>query len=274
MTAKPIKRSPSRATSVTVSGSSINCRMRSLRYCQPRPASIRSRDMDAIAGASPRQASCKVMSCELTGAILPCLRLRRNPRRRIMSAWSIVAAVCMQKHASGAASRRQLISRREALARIGGSGAALLSGLAPRSASTQVAAPMQPSCVARPEQTEGPFFVDEALNRADLRSDPRTGEVKAGVPLRVVFNLSRLSGTSCAPLEAAQVDVWHSDASGRYSDVVGFGSSTKGQQFLRGYQLTDAAGSAQFLTIFPGWYGGRAVHLHFKIRSTQASAPR
>ena len=86
-----------------------------------------------------------------------------------------------------------------------------------------------------------------------------------------MFNLSRLSGANCAPLEAAQVDVWHSDASGRYSDV---GSSTKGQQFLRGYQLTDAAGSARFLTIFPGWYGGRAVHLHFKIRSTRVSASR
>jgi len=182
----------------------------------------------------------------------------------------------MQTRLTGPAYLGRLISRREALARIGGSGAALLSGLTPRPAHAQAAALMQPSCVARPEQTEGPFFVDEALNRADIRSDPRSGEVKAGVPLRVVFNVSRLSGTTCAPLAAAQVDVWHSDANGRYSDVPGFGfrSSTAGQQFLRGYQLTDAAGNAQFLTIFPGWYGGRAVHLHFKIRPTQASAPR
>jgi len=168
------------------------------------------------------------------------------------------------------------MSRREALARIGGSGAALLSGLTPRSVPAQATAEPQPSCVARPEQTEGPFFVEEALNRADIRTDPRTGEVRAGVPLRVTFNVSRLSSATCAPLAAAQVDVWHSDANGRYSDVpgFGFGSSTIGQQFLRGYQLTDAAGRAQFLTIFPGWYGGRAVHLHFKIRSPRQSTPR
>jgi protocatechuate 3,4-dioxygenase beta subunit len=182
----------------------------------------------------------------------------------------------MQTRLTGAAYPGRFISRREALARIGRSGAVLLSSLTPLSLPAQAAARIQPSCVARPEQTEGPFFVEEALNRSDIRSDPRTGEVKAGVLLRVTFNVSRLSGTTCAPLPAAQVDVWHSDASGRYSDVpgFGFGPSTKGQQFLRGYQLTDATGSAQFLTIFPGWYGGRAVHLHFKIRSPQASAPR
>jgi protocatechuate 3,4-dioxygenase beta subunit len=57
--------------------------------------------------------------------------------------------------------------------------------------------------------------------------------------------------------------------------VAGFGSgtSTPRQQFLRGYQFTNTVGSAQFLTIFPGWYGGRAVHLHFKIRSPHATAP-
>ncbi len=94
--------------------------------------------------------------------------------------------------------------------------------------------------------------------------------------MRLAFQVSQLSGASCAPLPGARVDVWHADAAGRYSDVrgIGFGSSTAGQQFLRGYQLTDAAGSAEFLTIFPGWYGGRAVHLHFKIRPAPAAAPR
>src|SRR5271167_279031 len=167
------------------------------------------------------------------------------------------------------------VSRREALALIGASGAMLLAGLTPRPANAQAAAGAPPACIARPEQTEGPFFVDQALNRSDIRSDPRTGEIKAGAPLRLVFNLSRSNGTTCAPLAGAHVDLWHSDASGRYSDVSGFGNgpSTAGQQFLRGYQLTDAAGNAQFLTIFPGWYGGRAVHLHFKIRSGQDSTP-
>jgi protocatechuate 3,4-dioxygenase beta subunit len=170
----------------------------------------------------------------------------------------------------------RVVARRKALARIGVSGAVLLTGLRPEPGCAQARAGALPSCVARPEQTEGPFFVDEALNRSDIRSDPRTGELKAGVPLRVAFNVSRQSGTNCAPLAGAQVDLWHSDAAGRYSDASSFGfrPSTAGQQFLRGYQLTDVAGSAQFRTIFPGWYGGRAVHLHFKIRSVQGSTPR
>jgi len=166
------------------------------------------------------------------------------------------------------------VSRRRALALIGTSGALWLAASRPRPASAQAAAGA-PACVVRPEQTEGPFFVDEALNRSDIRSDPRTGQTSAGVPLRLVFNLSRTDGPACAPLPGAHVDLWHADANGRYSDVSGFGNgpSTAGQQFLRGYQLTNAAGSAQFLTIFPGWYAGRAVHLHFKIRLVEASAP-
>lgn len=179
----------------------------------------------------------------------------------------------MQMPLSKRADAGRTVSRREALRLIGLS-SALLAGLIPRPACAQATAGAAlPGCVARPEQTEGPFFVDEALNRSDIRSDPRTGEIKAGVPLRVTFNVSRMSSTSCAPLADAQIDVWHSDATGRYSDVRGFGSTTGGQ-FLRGYQLTDAAGSAQFLTIFPGWYGGRAVHMHFKIRSAQTLASR
>jgi protocatechuate 3,4-dioxygenase beta subunit len=167
----------------------------------------------------------------------------------------------------------RIVTRRRALTLIGASGAALLAGLAPgRSRAQSIAGDAPPSCKARPEQTEGPFFVEEALSRSDIRSDPRTGEVKAGVPLRITFHVSRLSGASCAPLSGARIDVWHSDAAGRYSDVRGFAASTTGQQFLRGFQLTDATGSAQFLTIFPGWYGGRAVHLHFKIRAAAAAA--
>jgi protocatechuate 3,4-dioxygenase beta subunit len=173
--------------------------------------------------------------------------------------------------------RARPLSRREALTLIGASGVALAAGLTPLRGSAQsTAGGALPACIARPEQTEGPFFVDEALNRSDIRSDPRTGEIKAGVALRLAFQVSQLSGTSCAPLSGARVDVWHADATGRYSDMrsIGFGPSTAGQQFLRGSQLTDAAGKALFLTIFPGWYGGRAVHLHFKIRPAPAAAPR
>jgi protocatechuate 3,4-dioxygenase beta subunit len=160
-----------------------------------------------------------------------------------------------------------VLSRREALALIGASSAALLTLALP----ARAAAP--PSCVARPQQTEGPFFVEEELDRSDIRSDPGTGAVKPGVPLRLTFNISRISGTSCAPLTGVKVDLWHCDASGRYSDARSRGSSSVGETFLRGYQRTDAAGTAQFLTIYPGWYGGRTVHVHFKVRTAASSAP-
>jgi protocatechuate 3,4-dioxygenase beta subunit len=123
------------------------------------------------------------------------------------------------------------------------------------------------ACIVRPRQTEGPYFVDEKLNRSDIRSDPATGTVTLGTPLQVVFRVSQMSGGACPPLRGAQVDVWHCDALGAYSDVRDPGGNTLGQKFLRGFQLTDASGVARFTTIYPGWYEGRAVHIHFKIRS-------
>ena len=164
----------------------------------------------------------------------------------------------------------KVLNRREALALIGASGAALLTGALP--ARTASAAAL-PSCVARPPQTEGPFFVDEGLNRSDIRADPRTGAVKPGLPLRLAFKVSRMGAASCTPLAGAQVDIWHCDAMGRYSDARDRGSSSVGEKFLRGFQRTDEAGLARFLTIYPGWYGGRAVHVHFKIRTAALSAP-
>jgi protocatechuate 3,4-dioxygenase beta subunit len=131
---------------------------------------------------------------------------------------------------------------------------------------------VMPSCVVRPALTEGPYFVDEKLNRSDIRSDPATNTSKPGVPLALTFLVSRVSGSACAALAGATVDVWHCDGLGVYSDATDptFGS-TKGTKFLRGYQTTDAQGVARFTTIWPGWYQGRAVHIHFKIRMTAAS---
>jgi protocatechuate 3,4-dioxygenase beta subunit len=128
-----------------------------------------------------------------------------------------------------------------------------------------------PACVVRPEQTEGPYFVDEKLHRSDIRAEPSDGSVKPGAPLRLEFHVSRIAGGSCAPLAGANVDVWHCDALGVYSDVRDRSFDTRGRKFLRGYQITDAKGMAQFLTIYPGWYEGRAVHVHFKIRSEDAA---
>jgi protocatechuate 3,4-dioxygenase beta subunit len=120
-----------------------------------------------------------------------------------------------------------------------------------------------PACIVRPALTEGPYFVDEMLQRSDIRSDPSDGSVRPGVPLALTFMVSHVQGTSCTPFAGALVDVWHCDATGVYSDVAG----AEGKKFLRGYQLTDANGAAKFATIYPGWYQGRAVHIHFKIRT-------
>lgn len=124
-----------------------------------------------------------------------------------------------------------------------------------------------PGCIVRPEQTEGPYFVDEKLNRSDIRSDPSDGSSRAGVPLQLKFQVSQVSGKSCLPLKGAIVDIWHCDAQGVYSDVSDRSFNTVGQKFLRGYQVTDSNGNAQFTTIYPGWYPGRTVHIHFKIRT-------
>jgi protocatechuate 3,4-dioxygenase beta subunit len=182
----------------------------------------------------------------------------------------------------------RILSRREILVLLGGS--ALVAACAPIGAptfptattpevgnavpATTAGTPVAvlPSCVVRPALTEGPYFVDEKLNRSDIRSDPSTNVVKPGVPLALTFLVSKVNGTSCAALASATVDVWHCDALGVYSDATDptFGS-TKGTKFLRGYQTTDANGMAKFTTIWPGWYQGRAVHVHFKIRTTAAN---
>jgi protocatechuate 3,4-dioxygenase beta subunit len=163
-------------------------------------------------------------------------------------------------------------SRRELLGLIGTSAAAsLLGDLGGRSAAAGPAA--APACVVRPEQTEGPYFVDDRLRRSDIRVDPSDGSVKPGMPLRLSFRVSRIDGRACAPLGGAIVDVWQCDALGVYSGVRDFNGlfDTRGKQFLRGYQVTDADGTARFLTIYPGWYPGRTVHIHFKVRTDPAA---
>ena len=168
---------------------------------------------------------------------------------------------------------RQVLSRREAIAFLGVTGAVWLMG--GKLASAQAAAsPSQSLCIVRPEQTEGPYFVDERLHRMDIRSDPANGKVTPGTHLALIFQISRVRDGECHPLPDAQVDIWHCDAMGVYSDVRDPGFSTVGQKFLRGYQLTDAQGTARFLTIYPGWYPIRTVHIHFKVRTAPMARKR
>ena len=156
----------------------------------------------------------------------------------------------------------RFLNRREVIAYLGAAaGAAVLNPANSSSAS------MLPACIGRPEQTEGPYFIDEKLNRSDIRSDPSDGSVKEGTLLKITFHVLRVTPQGCTPFQGAIVDVWHCDAAGIYSGVRDNNFITVGKKFLRGCQQTDGNGDARFLTIYPGWYSGRAVHLHFKIRS-------
>lgn len=174
----------------------------------------------------------------------------------------------------------RLLKRREALGFLRAAGAAVLVISIPKRFSSTQAQSNQssqavptpksstlPGCIVRPQQTEGPYFVDEKLNRSDIRSDPSNGSIKPGIPLELTFQISQVSRDRCVPLSGAIVDIWHCDALGVYSDVSDRSFNTVGQKFLRGYQVTDSNGNAQFTTIYPGWYPGRTVHIHFKIRT-------
>jgi protocatechuate 3,4-dioxygenase beta subunit len=125
------------------------------------------------------------------------------------------------------------------------------------------------SCIVSSQMTEGPYFVDEKLNRSDIRTDPTDGSTSEGVPLRLAISVQSVNGDTCAPVSGAQVDIWHCDASGLYSDEQANG--TAGKKYLRGYQLTDANGHVEFTTIYPGWYMGRAVHVHVKVRTNPSA---
>jgi protocatechuate 3,4-dioxygenase beta subunit len=163
-------------------------------------------------------------------------------------------------------------AERATVAAIGESPAAQATIAADVAAAEAINTVVAPACVARPEMTEGPYFVDVRLNRSDIRSDANTGAVKEGAPLALTFRVSRIDADACAPLAGAVVDIWHCDAQGVYSGVTDRSFTTTSENWLRGYQVTDGGGAATFTTIYPGWYPGRTVHIHFKVRTDPDSA--
>jgi protocatechuate 3,4-dioxygenase beta subunit len=140
------------------------------------------------------------------------------------------------------------------------------------SASTNKTCTLKPSLIklqGTPQQIEGPYFVEGMSNRSDIRSDPSDGSLQQGIPLRLVIHVYDVDNGSCTPIKGAQVDIWHANSQGVYSGVNDQG--TMGKKFLRGYQVTDDNGNVQFTTIYPGWYQGRAIHIHFKVRTFEGS---
>jgi protocatechuate 3,4-dioxygenase beta subunit len=108
------------------------------------------------------------------------------------------------------------------------------------------------TCVLTPELTEGPYYVAGEQVRRDITE----GRPGARLSLRTIV----VDASTCKPIRSAAVDVWHCDALGTYSGVQG-NSGT----FMRGIQRTDKNGLALFKTVYPGWYQGRAVHIHVKV---------
>jgi protocatechuate 3,4-dioxygenase beta subunit len=121
-----------------------------------------------------------------------------------------------------------------------------------------------PACVLTAQQTEGPYYFNADQVRRDIT------EGRPGVPLRLVVYVVNASNlTACEPLPNAVVDIWHCDADGLYSGYGGQGDhrdiDTTGEDFMRGIQVTDTLGRAEFATVYPGWYRGRTTHIHFTI---------
>lgn len=113
-------------------------------------------------------------------------------------------------------------------------------------------------CVVTPSVTEGPYYFDANQLRADV-DEGRPGA-------QMALQIGVVNADTCAPIEGAIVDIWHCDATGLYSGYNQPGGDTRGEDFLRGIQITDANGEVEFISLYPGWYRGRTAHIHFKIR--------
>jgi protocatechuate 3,4-dioxygenase beta subunit len=123
-------------------------------------------------------------------------------------------------------------------------------------------------CVVTPTETEGPYpyvggEATNPLNRVDVT------EGQTGVPLSITFLVVN-TNDNCNVVSGARVDIWHCNKDGYYSGYANqpglLGSkSYVGETWLRGYELSDSNGAAKFTTIYPGWYGGRATHIHIEV---------
>ena len=124
-------------------------------------------------------------------------------------------------------------------------------------------------CIVTAEEVEGPYpYVGGEITNPLQRVDVTAGQT--GLPLSLEFTIVN-ANNGCAAVSGARVDIWHCNKDGYYS---GYGSQTGGslgtksyigESWLRGYQLTDTNGKANFTTVYPGWYQGRATHIHIEV---------
>jgi protocatechuate 3,4-dioxygenase beta subunit len=158
------------------------------------------------------------------------------------------------------------------LAHCGGGSSSAVPAAAAAATATPSSATGTSSCAVTPEGEIGPYFADDSaagFNRTDIVANVDGTDVQQGVPLALSIYV-RDSRNSCAAMAGVQVDIWHCNAYGVYSDESN--QSTSGQTWLRGYQITDANGLVTFQTIVPGWYAGRTTHVHLRVRSSYDQA--
>lgn len=123
------------------------------------------------------------------------------------------------------------------------------------------------ACAVSPEETAGPFPIKTP---AELVKENIIGD-RAGIPLVINFIIEN-TNADCTALEGVDVDVWQCDAKGNYSEYDGqLDGDFTNENFLRGRQTTDSNGKASFISIYPGWYPGRAPHLHVEIKNGSTS---
>jgi len=152
------------------------------------------------------------------------------------------------------------MGRREALGAIGAAGAAIAigcgdSGSTPTSPTTTTTTNTgNTACAVTPTETVGPFPSLTDLFRSDIR------EGKSGTQLTLTIKVVN-TNSGCAPVPNANVEIWHVDAAGNYSQY----GTEQAQTFLRGIQTTNSNGEVTFTTIYPGWYQGRATHIHVEV---------
>jgi len=146
------------------------------------------------------------------------------------------------------------LTRRGSLLTLGGFVAAAFGWSASESAGAgpSAVATGLVTCVLTPEQTEGPYYVANEHVRRNIT------EGRPGTPL--TLRTTVVNASNCKPIKGAAVDIWHADASGTYSGVLGNTGT-----FMRGIQRANAKGLALFQTVYPGWYRGRTVHIHVKV---------
>jgi len=155
------------------------------------------------------------------------------------------------------------IGRREAMTLIGAASAAAAFGCSnpvtsPSAVATTATDPTSSNsaCAVTPTETAGPFPSITSLIRSDIRED------RQGIPLTLTIKVVN-SSSGCAAVAGADVEVWHADVAGNYSEY----SAERSKTYLRGVQTTDANGQVVFTTIYPGWYQGRATHIHVEVKT-------